>query len=137
MRSAITVVVVVCVLAVAGGCATTPTKGPLETVTEGCKAELETYCKGVTPGEGRVIACLYAFSDKLSNRCEYAVYDAASQLEQAVMALTYVANECRDDLKAFCSDVQPGEGRLFQCLSKNKDKVSARCNQAQKDVGAK
>ncbi len=137
MRSIITVAFVFCVVAFGGGCATLQPKGPADIVAEGCKAELETYCKGVTPGEGRVLACLYAHNDKLSNRCEYALYDAASQLQRAVEALAYAANECRDDMKTYCSNIQPGEGRVFQCLDKNKDKVSARCKQAQKDIGLK
>jgi hypothetical protein len=112
-------------------------KGIVETFTEGCKADLQKYCKDVEPGDGRLLACLYAHSDKISARCEYAVYDAASQLERALTALTYVANECRDDLKANCSDIKPGEGRLLNCLKKNDAKVSSRCKQAQKEVGLK
>ena len=110
---------------------------PVSTVKEGCKKEINTYCKTVTPGEGRVLACLYAHSEKLSNKCEYALYDAAAQLERAVAALTYVANECDNDLEKFCSSVQPGEGRLLQCLEKNEKKVSDRCKSALKDVGLK
>jgi len=109
----------------------------VQIVADGCKAEIQTYCKGVTPGEGRVLACLYAYQDKLSPRCEYALYDASVQLERVVNALTYVANECRGDLQAYCSSVKPGEGRLLDCLEKNKAKVSARCKQAVKDVGLK
>jgi hypothetical protein len=45
----------------------------VETVANGCKNEIETYCNDVTPGEGRVLACLYAYSDKLSSTCEYAL----------------------------------------------------------------
>ena len=112
-------------------------EGLVRTVTEGCKTEIETYCKGVTPGEGRVLACLYAHGDKLSGRCEYALYDASVQLERAVNALTYVAGECRGDLQAYCSAVKPGEGRLVDCLEKNKSRVSGRCTQALKDVGLK
>jgi Cysteine rich repeat len=112
-------------------------KGIVQTFTEGCKVELEKYCKGVTPGEGRLVACLYAHGDKLSGKCEYAIYDAAAQLERAVTALTYVANECRDDLKANCADIKAGEGRLLKCLEKNDAKVSGRCKQALKDVGLK
>ncbi len=112
-------------------------RGPADTVLEGCKKELESYCKNVTPGEGRVLACLYAYEDKLSPRCEYSLYDASVQLERAVTAVTYVANECRDDLNKYCSGVQPGEGRLLTCLDKNKGKISKRCNEALKDVGAK
>ncbi len=40
----------------------------IETVANGCKAEIEKYCKNVTPGQGRVLACLYAYEDKLSGR---------------------------------------------------------------------
>ncbi|MEW6584274.1 MAG: cysteine rich repeat-containing protein [Nitrospirota bacterium] len=112
-------------------------KGPVETVLDGCKKEFETYCKNVTPGEGRLLACLYAYEDRLSVRCEYALYDAAAQLERAVAALTYVANECKDDLKTYCSSVQLGEGRLLDCLNKNEKKVSERCKLALKDVGLK
>ena len=112
-------------------------EGIVQTVKEGCKPELETYCKAVTPGEGRVLACLYAYGDKLSGRCEYALYDASVQLERVVNALSYVANECRDDLKTYCSTVKPGEGRLLDCMEKNKAKLSSRCTQAVKDVGLK
>ena len=110
---------------------------PVSTVTDGCKEEINTYCKSVTPGEGRILACLYAHSEKLSNRCEYALYDAAAQLERFVAALTYVANECDNDLEKFCSAVTPGEGRLLKCLEKNEKQISGRCKQALKDVGAK
>jgi len=112
-------------------------QGLIETVANGCKDELEKYCSNVTPGEGRVLACLYAYGDKLSGRCEYALYDAASRLERAVAALSYAVNECSSDLKQYCGSVAAGEGRLLECLQKNDDKVSKRCKQARKDVGLK
>jgi hypothetical protein len=112
-------------------------EGLIDSVAKGCEKELNTFCKGVTPGEGRVLACLYAYSDKLSGQCEYALFDAAVQLERAVAALSYLANECRDDLMTFCSAINPGEGRLLQCIEKNDAKVSERCKQALKDTGVK
>ena len=112
-----------------------PSKGPVDTFLEGCKVELESYCKEVTPGEGRLLACIFAYEDKLSSRCEYALYDSAAQLERAVSALTYVANECDEDLAKHCAEVEPGEGRLLGCLEKHEKKVSERCHQALEDVG--
>jgi hypothetical protein len=109
----------------------------IDSVAKGCDKELKTYCKDVTPGEGRGLACLYAFSDKLSGQCEYALYDAAAQLERALTALTYVANECRDDLAKYCANIKPGEGRLLQCIEKNDAKVTTRCKTALKDTGLK
>ena len=120
-----------------GGIAVAQQKGPVETVLEGCSREFESYCRNVTPGEGRYLACLYAYGDKLSPRCEYALYDAAAQLERALTALTYLANECRDDLKKYCSDIKPGEGRLLECIAKKKDEISDRCKTAIKDVSQK
>lgn len=109
----------------------------VQAVAQGCQKEIETYCKDVTPGQGRILACLYAHNDKLSGSCEYALYDAAVRLERAIAALTYVANECEDDLDKFCAAVKGGEGRLVECLIQNEKKVSDRCNQALKDVGLK
>ena len=108
-----------------------------ETVANGCKEELNTYCKDVTPGEGRVLACLYAHEDKLTGKCEYALYDAAVQLQRAVTALVYAANECGYDLEKYCADVPMGEGRLLDCIKKNQKKVSKRCLNALKDTGLK
>ena len=109
----------------------------VETVAKGCEKELTSYCKDVTPGEGRILACLYAFSDKLSGQCEYALYDAAVQLERFVAALSYVANECDADLEKFCANIEVGEGRVLKCLDENSSKISARCTQALEDVSAK
>ena len=33
-------------------------QGPIETVMEGCKPELETYCSQVRPGQQRILAFL-------------------------------------------------------------------------------
>ncbi|NOQ67347.1 MAG: hypothetical protein GQ556_09065 [Desulfobacterales bacterium] len=109
----------------------------IDTVAKGCEKELTSYCKDVTPGEGRILACLYAHSDKLTGQCEYALYDAAVQLERFVAALSYVANECDEDLDKFCADIAVGEGRVLKCLDENASKINARCTQALKDVGAK
>ena len=109
----------------------------VETVAKGCEKELTSYCKDVTPGEGRILACLYAHSDKLTGQCEYALYDAAVQLERFVAALTYVANECDADMEKFCADIAVGEGRVLKYLDDNAEKISARCTQALKDVGSK
>ena len=112
-------------------------QGLVETVANGCKIEIEKYCSQVTPGQGRILACLYAHEDKLSAKCEYALYDAAAQLERAVAALSYVANECNEDLDKFCESIEPGKERLLDCLDKHDKQVSKRCKQAIKDVGVK
>lgn len=102
----------------------------IESVAQGCEEELTKFCSNVTPGEGRILACMYAHEDKLSGQCEFALYDAAAQLERFVSALTFLANECDEDLDTHCAAVEAGEGQLAQCLLDNKDKLQKRCASA-------
>ncbi len=136
MKRATVWMVVISMVLVFGGVASAQ-QSMVDTVLKGCDKELNTYCKDVTAGEGRILACLYAFSDKLSGRCEYALYDAAAQLERVINALSYAANECRDDMTKFCSDIKPGGGRVIECMKKNDASLSTRCKQALKDTGLK
>ncbi|NCF80391.1 MAG: hypothetical protein GWP74_02160 [Proteobacteria bacterium] len=136
MRALLTSLAVATVLLLSGPIASAQ-QNIVETVATGCESELKTYCNGVTPGEGRILSCLYAYGDKLSGQCEFALYDAAAQLERFVAALSYVANECGDDIDKFCASVEMGEGRILACLESNNTKIQGRCTQALKDVGLK
>ena len=109
-------------------------QGIVETVEKGCAAEIENFCSQVSPGEGRLLACFYAHEDKLSGQCQYALYSASAQLDQAVSALNYVATQCENDLMTHCADVQIGEGRVLECLRAHADSVSPACTQAVNDV---
>ncbi len=109
----------------------------VETVARGCETELKNYCQDVTPGEGRILSCLYAYGDKLSGQCEFALYDAAAQLERFVASLSYVANECDQDIEKYCASVETGEGRILSCLEAQGTKIQGRCTQALEDVGLK
>ena len=107
----------------------------VEGVKKACHKELTTFCKGVQPGEGRVLACLYAFQDRVSGKCAYAIYDAAAQLEQAAVALKFAAAECKDDLLKYCGNVQVGNGRIKACIDKNEKSLSEKCKDALKQTG--
>lgn len=106
----------------------------VDTALEGCKVELDAWCKDVTPGEGRILSCLAAREDKLSGRCEYALYQASVQLEAFVSAIQHVATECKTDLEKSCANIEPGGGRLGQCLKKNEATVTPACKQAMADT---
>jgi hypothetical protein len=43
---------------------------------EACSGDFEKYCKSVTPGGGRIIACLQKESDKLTPACKKALIAA-------------------------------------------------------------
>jgi hypothetical protein len=105
-------------------------------LVESCETELESYCSTVTPGEGRLLHCMAAHEDKLSGQCEYALYQAASLLEQMAVAMNYLIESCADDADKFCRSVAAGEGRLLMCLDDHAEEISATCKTAiDKTVG--
>ncbi len=107
----------------------------IDQMVKACETEINTYCSQVTPGEGRLLACFFAHEDKISGRCQYALYEGAAALEDFAMAVTHVAIECHDDLLKFCGDVEMGEGRVGTCLVEHKAEVTDSCKQAMDDVG--
>jgi len=109
----------------------------IQTFAEGCAKELKTYCAAVKPGEGRIVACLYAHSDKISGRCDFAFYEAAIQLDRAISGIVYVATQCRRDIGTHCAGVKVGDGRIVHCLKLNEEKLRVSCDQALKDVNLK
>ncbi|MGZ6224753.1 MAG: cysteine rich repeat-containing protein [Syntrophales bacterium] len=69
--------------------------------------------------------------------CQMALCDAVPALERALTTLSYLAGECRDDLKKYCSDVKVGRGRLINCLDKKKDVLTNRCKTAFDEIVVK
>ena len=80
---------------------------PLAKVSEACAEDKAKFCSQVTPGNPeRMLACAYAHEDKLSGQCSYALYQAASAMEQAAAALNYLAESCQGDVQNLCGDVK-------------------------------
>jgi Cysteine rich repeat len=106
----------------------------LDHVIEACKDDLQKYCSQVTPGEGRILYCVAAHEDKLSGQCDYAMYQAASLLEQLSVAIAYVANSCSAEIETLCSNVEAGEGRIVACLDDNESQLGDACKKAISDT---
>jgi len=107
----------------------------LDRMAAACAGDKEKYCSQVTPGDPRrMLACAYAHEDKLSGQCSYALYQAASALEQLAAALNYLAQQCVADIETHCSGVALGDGRVLECLMGKSESVSDGCNKAIADT---
>ncbi len=106
----------------------------VEHLVNACENDIQKFCSQVTPGDGRLLHCMAAHEDKISGQCEYALYQAATLLEQLSMAIAYVARECRTEIETHCSDVLVGEGRILVCLDKHEEEVSDGCKKAIADT---
>lgn len=49
---------------------------------------------------------------------------------QDTAGLAVLRTGCREDAQKFCANVQPGGGRILQCLNEHKDSLSDQCKQA-------
>ncbi|MGF1445612.1 MAG: cysteine rich repeat-containing protein [Pikeienuella sp.] len=92
-----------------------------------CGADVITYCRAITPGDGRVIACLYAHEDQVSPRCDAAIGDMADLMGRLFVQLRAVYQECGDDIRAVCGTTGLGEGQLLSCLDEERNSLSASC----------
>ena len=106
----------------------------LEYVLTSCEADIKQFCSQVTPGDGRLLHCAAAHEDKLSGQCSYALYQAASLLEQLAVAIAYVAQSCETEIKTMCGDVKAGEGRVLSCLEGNSETLGDACKKALADT---
>ncbi len=102
----------------------------IEDLRGSCKVEADKFCSTVNQGEGRLLMCALAHSDQLSEDCAGAVFDAIAELGGTINNLQLAVEACSVDIQTSCDEVEPGEGRLAQCLIDNKSKVSQPCQEA-------
>jgi hypothetical protein len=72
---------------------------------EGCRADIDTYCAQVTPGEQRLLSCIYAYNDKVSDECKGSVRDALLLVKADIAQANFVGRLCGSDILAHCGDV--------------------------------
>jgi Cysteine rich repeat len=75
---------------------------------KGCRADIDTYCAQVTPGEQRLLSCIYAYDDKVSDECKRSVRDALLLVKADIAQANFVGGLCGSDILAHCGDVEPG-----------------------------
>ena len=56
-------------------------------------------------------------------------------LEAGLMTIDHSIKSCGADADRFCLDVQPGDGRIVQCLVKNESSLASQCVTALKETG--
>jgi hypothetical protein len=87
-----------------------------------CDDDIARFCNGVQPGGGRLAKCLKNHEKELSPACKESVVAAQKRLNEA-------AESCHDDVLKFCKDVEPGGGRIANCLREHQNELSADCRE--------
>jgi len=88
-----------------------------------CLSDYQRLCPGVRPGGGRIIVCLNAQAEKLSQQCFQA-------LAEHGLAFAAVLRLCRPDYERLCPGVPTGTGRALGCLMDNHASLAPPCRDA-------
>ena len=104
-----------------------------------CQPDIQKLCKDVQVGGGRVRECLRSHSAELSAGCKEMLdsnqgifsHGGKSGRERRQGML----QACSTDLEKHCKGIQPGGGRLKECLSKHKSELSDACTKTLAELG--
>jgi hypothetical protein len=91
-----------------------------------CREDIKKLCGDVKPGGGGIRDCMKAHEADLSQGCKDNMAEGKKKFEEKKKELEQA---CQADIKQFCANVTPGQGREFACLRAYEDKISAGCKE--------
>nr|WP_244065872.1 cysteine rich repeat-containing protein [Bradyrhizobium sp. Ce-3] len=127
-----------------------PSSAQVSAIRSACRSDYPKVCAGVPTGGAPALQCLEKNKGKLSPACEKAVAaagggaapeagaaaTAAPAAAPAVIMLRplrpreelfVLRSACGGDVRSICGGVQPGGGRIVQCLATNAGSLSPAC----------
>jgi hypothetical protein len=131
-----------------------PSSAQISAIRSACRSDYPKVCAGVPTGGAPALQCLEKNKAKLSAGCEKAVSAAsgggaataapaapgaaaaAAPAAPAVIVLRpmrpreellVLRSACGADVRSICGGVQPGGGRIVQCLATNAAQLSPAC----------
>jgi sporulation protein YlmC with PRC-barrel domain len=93
----------------------------VDRVEDACASDIEELCGEVTPGEGRIAACVRANADQLSRRCRFTLFVVSRKIRQTVADF---ADECGASLRAQCA----GAEKFGECAEQKSASISPACH---------
>jgi hypothetical protein len=93
-----------------------------------CADDIEKYCKEIKPGGGRLLNCLKAHEKELSASC-------CAKIGELQGFITECEQACSGDIARFCKEVQPGGGRILNCLKGHDKELSPSCSAKLEMIG--
>ncbi|KJC47211.1 hypothetical protein UP09_10260 [Bradyrhizobium sp. LTSP885] len=122
-----------------------PSSAQISAIRSACRSDYPSVCAGVPTGGAPALQCLEKNKARLSPGCERAVAAASGGGSAPAAAppaaptvimlrpmrpreeLFVLRSACGADVRSICGGVQPGGGRIMQCLATNAGSLSPEC----------
>src|SRR5258708_12002 len=137
-----------------------PTDAQRSAIRSECRSDYEAHCASIPPGGAASLQCLQKNMSSLSSGCQTAVRaveaPAAPEAEAAPGApaaapaaalvlrpmrpreeLFVLRSACGGDVRSLCGGVQPGGGRIVQCLATKAASLSPACKEVLSQFAAR
>jgi len=103
-------------------------------LNKACDLEIDRLCADVCSPfsgqacEGTVIQCLTQKAENVTDQaCKKEIFIMEKIMANDVRADAVLQKACNSDISTFCADVEPGKGRVHECLRNHRDKLSKQC----------
>ena len=117
--------------------ALTPITSNAQDVLSACANDVTKYCSQVKLGHGRLLACLYAHEDKISDACDLVIAEPADQLDWFFSEIRAAIEKCAPDIEKHCARVEAGKGRIYACLKQKHGELGSECKRIVNRVSAR
>ncbi|GLR84276.1 cysteine rich repeat-containing protein [Bradyrhizobium iriomotense] len=90
-----------------------------------CTGDIKTLCAGVSPGEGRIKACIKSHLNDVSESCR-----------DRLLTVAVTGKICKADVAKLCAGIAPGTGGIRQCIKSHVAELSEPCRDAMSGAAA-
>jgi hypothetical protein len=87
-----------------------------------CAAEVTRLCPRAR-GDIQLVGCLRSHEKEISQACK-------GDLDAVLAKARSISADCEGDVYRLCKDVEPGEGRVAECLRSQESQLSQGCQAA-------
>ncbi len=96
---------------------------------ETCAEDIARFCNNSSPDEGNVALCLKQHENELSFSCK-------DMLQAVQKRIDEVKRACKTDIDNFCKGIEPGRGRIAECLNGHASELTPACAEQMKWLNA-